>query len=320
MINVVHITENPIAGAPINLSNALNKYQSDKIRSRHIAQSDRNENRVFDSDIIVDQEKEGFLRDILEQADIIHLHNFYQNQHLFRKHPKLWDVVMKKKRVWQAHTQRDISWMSMEDGLNDKRAKHLVIGQYHPRMYPECEVVPNVIDIFEQALMPDWSVKNEIPRVVYSPSRIRCKGWDNKGYDETIPVLQRLVDDRRITAEIIFNVTHNECLSKRRRADISIDEIVTGSYHLVSLESLSAGLVTIAGLDTIQIATLEHLTGSRELPWVIAGPKTLEEKIRCLVSDPEYVMGARARSRAWMEKYWNPKVTTEKFIKIYESL
>ena len=227
---------------------------------------------------------------------------------------------MSKKRVWQAHTQRDISWMSMEDGLSDKAARHLVIAQYHPRMYPECTVVPNIIDIFDEALMPDWSVKNEKPRVVYSPSRIRFQGWDNKGYEETIPALQKLVDNRAITAEVVFNRPYSECLSARRRADISIDEIITGSYHLVSLESLSAGLATIAGLDETQRRTLHELTGSADLPWVIARPESIESVLKGFVADRGLLERTRRASREWMEVFWHPKTTTEKFLKIYEEM
>ena len=320
MINVVHITENPIAGAPINLSRALNTWQRDRVRSTHIAQSDRNENRIFNSDVIIDHHPYEEIRKVLMYADVIHLHNFWKNQYLFRKYPDLWSIVMEKPRVWQAHTQRDISWMSMEDGLNDKGAKHLVIAQYHPRMYPECTVVPNIIDIFEPWYTPDWSVKNEKPRIIYSPSRIRFKGWDNKGYDETVPVLQRLVDCGRAAAEVVYNKPHTDCLERRRRADISIDEVVTGSYHLVSLESLSAGLVTVAGLDQTQIDTLKQVTGSDRIPWLRAGPETLEKVLTEAVSDRLALDSRRRESRAWMEKYWHPQVMTDKFVEIYESL
>lgn len=319
-MKVVHITENPIAGAPINLSLALNKWQGDKVKSWHIAQSDRNENRVFKADMIIDQTPYERLREVLEGADIIHLHNFYQNQHLFRRYPDLWPIVMRKKRVWQAHTQRDISWMSMEDGLRDKEAKHLVIAQYHPRLYPECTVVPNVIDIFEEGYLPQEGVKNEIPRVIYTPSRIRFKGWDNKGWDETVPTLQKLVDDRVITADIVFNRPHDECLARRRRSDISIDEIVTGSYHLCSLEALSMGVVTVAGLDELQERTLRDLTGADCLPWAKAKPETLEACIRALIADAPQLASLKRASRAWMEQYWHPKTTTEHFVRIYEKL
>lgn len=320
MIKVVHITENPIAGAPIALSKALNKWQSDKVQSRHIAVSDRNENRIFDHDLLIGESHKAEIFKVIQDADIIHMHNFWQNQELFRKWPELWPVVMKKKRCWQAHTQREISWMSMEDGLRDKGAKHLVIAQYHPRLYPECQVVPNIVDIFDPRLAPSGSQVSQIPRVAYSPSRIGFKGWDNKGYHETVPVLQKLVNEGYITAEVIYNKPWSECLERRSKADISIDEIVTGSYHLCSLESLAQGKATIAGLDAIQVKTLRDLTGSDDLPWVIARPETLESAMRELVSSPPQLFELQQRSRQWMETYWHPKKMTDIFVKIYEGL
>lgn len=320
MIKVLHITENPIAGAPISLSKALNKYQGNKVSSRHLAQSDRNENRIFDCDMIIDHRSYEEIRKSILDADVLHFHNFYKNQHLFRKYPDLWPLVGKKKRVWQAHTQRNIAWMNMEEGLEDKGAKHLVIGQYHPRMYPECEVVPNIVDIYDPKYLPNWEINNEKPRVAFSPSRIRLAGWDNKGYDETVPVLQELVDVRAITAEVIYNTSHADCLNRRRAADISIDEIVTGSYHLVSLESLSQGLATIAGLDDTQVNTLRELTGSNKLPWFIARPDNLKEVLKELISDRAALLDRRRMSRAWMENFWCPKITTERFYNIYKGL
>lgn len=319
MIKVVHITENPIAGAPIALSKALNRWQSDKIQSRHIAVSDRNENRIFDHDLLIGEGHKAEIFRVIQEADVIHMHNFWQNQELFRKWPELWPVVMKKKRCWQVHTQRDIQWVNLEAGIQDKGAKHLVIAQYHPRLYPECQIVPNIVDIFDPRLQPSVT-KNDIPRVTYSPSRIGFKGWDNKGYHETVPVLQKLVNEGCITAEVIYNKPWTECLQRRSKSDISIDEIVTGSYHLCSLESLAQGKATIAGLDALQVQTLRELTGSDDLPWVIARPDTLESALRELTSSPDQLKELQTRSRSWMEEHWHPKKMTDIFVKIYEGL
>jgi hypothetical protein len=318
-IRVVQITENPIAGAPINLSRALNKWSKGEVESRHIAASDRNENRVFHSDIIIGKNSFEEIKSVIEGADILHFHNFYSKQKLFKEYPELWKVALTKKRVWQAHSQRTIEWMDITEGLRDRHAKHLVIGQYHPRMWPECQVVPNVIDITEDLLRP-IPRQNNPPRVAFSPSRIRLRGWDNKGYDETVPTLQKLVNNGQITAEVIFDKTHEECLRLRGKADIAIDEIVTGSYHLCSLEALSQGCVTIAGLDDLQVATLKELTGAISLPWVVATPQTLHRVLLKCISEPAWIKCQQEISRSWMEKFWHPEVTVKKFVDIYRSL
>jgi len=322
MINVVHITENPIAGSPMNLSLALNKYQGDKVHSRHIAASDRNENRIYKSDLVLGCGQNGEIQNVMAQADIFHFHNFYKSQELFRTYPWLWDTyVAKRPRVWQVHSQRSIKWMPIEEGLQDKAAKHLVIGQYHPREWPECTVVPNVIDIFDPLLLPQNRVWDKPIRVAYSPSRIRLLGWDNKGYDETVPVLQKLVNEGVIRADVIHDVPHAECLRRRGLCHIAIDEIVTGSYHLCSLEALSQGCVTIAGLDEIQVKTIEDLTGASYHPWIVTRPRTLKDNVKevseqLMVNSEDWGV----MSRVWMEKYWHPKDMTQRFLDIYERM
>jgi hypothetical protein len=322
-IRVVHICENPIAGAPIALSKALNKWSEKRIQSRHIAASDRNEKRVYDHDLLINDSNYNEIAKVISESDIIHLHNFHRNQELFRRWPRLWDVVMRKRRVWQAHTQRNIAWMSMEDGLRDRDAVHLVIAQYHPRMYPECQVVPNIVDITTPELSPTRRGYRPSARVVYSPSRIGLRGWDDKGYDQTAPVLHKLVSAGILSADIIMDVPHRECLARKQTGDIGIDEIVTGSYHLCSLETLAQGLITIAGLDDLQVRTLTDLTGCKpsELPWVIATPKTLEKELCTLAAlSRDRIEEKQAYSRAWMEKYWHPKKAIERFVDVYESL
>lgn len=321
MIRVVHITENPIAGAPINLALALNKYQGDKVECRHIANSDRNDKRIFKSDIIIKNSTEEHLRHLLLQADVLHFHNFYQNQELFRTYPHLWGIAKKKPRVWQIHSPRGTTWFDMEEGLKDPEVKPIVIGQYHPRQWPEVKtVVPNVIDIWDPALMPIKRRWDAPLRVAFSPSRIRLPGWDNKGYDETYTVLKKLVDEGLITAEVIYEKPHTECLKRRAIAHVGIDEVVTGSYHLCSLESLSQGLCTIAGLDDTQIATIKGLTGALSHPWFIARTGTLEERLRMLAKSLSVVQRYAVDGRAWMERFWCPTKTTKVYTDIYKGL
>lgn len=320
MIKVVHITENPIAGAPMNLSKALNKYQGDQVHSRHIAASDHNESRVYDSDLLVGKKDYAEICKVMREADIFHFHNFYSKQELFRQWPALWWVCQKKPRVWQAHSQRSITWMDITEGLRDPQAKHLVIGQYHPRQWPECTVVPNVIDIFDPALMPvarDWSKQLS---VCFSPSRVGLTGWDSKGYDETYPTLLKLFQQGVLKFQIVRDRPYRECLDIRGQCHIGIDEIVTGSYHLCSLEALSQGLLTIAGLDETQLRTLGELTGSDNLPWVIAKPNTLETVLKDAARNPQVSHTVANMGREWMEKYWHPKDMTQRFVDIYKEM
>lgn len=320
MINVVHITENPIAGSPMNLSLALNKYQADKVHSRHIAASDRNENRVYKSDLLTGVHTFEEIREVIEAADVLHFHNFYKSQELFRRYPELWALAEVRPRVWQVHSQRSIAWMPITEGLEDPKARHLVIGQYHPREWPECTVVPNVIDIEDPSLRPQERLWDGPLRVAFSPSRIGLLGWDNKGYYETVPILQQLVDEGVISADIIYNEPHVACLRRRGLCHIAVDEIITGSYHLCSLEALSQGCIAVAGLDETQVKTLLDLTGASYLPWGVEHPETLKKGLLMAADHPNESKQWAEYGRKWMETYWHPSDMTKRFVDIYESL
>jgi hypothetical protein len=314
-MRIVHITENPIAGAPWNLNHAINTYTEHS--SRLIAAQAGNQDRVFPSDIIIDNSSYDIIHNIIQEADVIHLHNFYDNQHLFRKYPDLWPLVMSKPRVWQAHTQRDCKWVSFETPLADKSMKHLVIAQYHPRQYPECQIVPNIIDIWDRKYRP---IRNEnlIPHVVYSPSNQNLSGWDDKGYAETKPVLTYLASNSIITHDMIINVPHEDCMLRKAYGNIGIDEIKTGSYHLCSLENLSLGLANIAYLDDLTLQAIETVTGTKENPWFNTRATNLQHKIVEIACDRGAMRQHQDNSRAWMEKYWDPKVLVNQFIDIYK--
>ena len=85
--------------------------------------------------------------------------------------------------------------------------------------------------------------------------------WDTKGYDETLKLLSYVTRKcPKIEPRIRYSVPHDECLTEKRRSDIAIDELVTGSFHISSLESLSQGIPTLAYLDQRSIYNLANLT------------------------------------------------------------
>ena len=108
-------------------------------------------------------------------------------------------------------------------------------------------------------------------------------------------------------------------MALKQGADIGIDEIVTGSYHMSSLEYLGLGVACFANLDEQTEKVVKDLTGATELPWIKANKITFEETLRKLVVEkswPELGM----RSRGWMETYWNPKALVSHYNEVYSDL
>ena len=210
---------------------------------------------------------------------------------------------------------------TFEDTIADKTIKHAVIAQYHVRAYPECEfVVPNMVPIFDPeylGVVTKW--EDTHPVVSYAPSNINGKGWDNKGYPETTGVLHELQRSHTFTKEIMVGVPYEECMAKKRWAHIGIDEFMTGSYHLSSLEYASMGCVLVGRVDELTMAAIEKVAGEEALsgiPWLQTKDVNhfkvvMENLLRTPVQELNK-MGAF--NRRWMEKYWNPKT----LVKIYE--
>jgi len=94
-------------------------------------------------------------------------------------------------------------------------------------------------------------------RIGYAPTRFnsgRASRWDTKGYRETTKLLKTLVSKAAaksidIQIDIIEQVSHSDCLQRKSACHIVIDDLVTGSYHLNTLESLASESVCLTYMD-----------------------------------------------------------------------
>lgn len=246
---------------------------------------------------------------LLREADVIHYHSSHARNPLFTTLPWTRDLVRDKPSVIQFHSSPQPEF---DDDRSNPRLVKLVVAQYQARLYPECLPAPNAVPI-DDPLHRALDVHNDPPIVGFTPSnRDACFGWGNKGCAETLPVLESGFHHR-----FVFDVCWEEAMSARQTCDIAIDEIVTGSYHMCSLESLSQGLATIAGLDAQTVDALEAVTGTRDHPWIVATPETLRRELTKLVEDDGYCRAKRREARRYMERYWNAEVIARNYERIY---
>ena len=113
--------------------------------------------------------------------------------------------------------------------------------------------------------------------------------------------------------------TTNACV-KNRRSDIAIDEMVTGSFHMTSLEALAQGLPTFAYLDSRSLDTLSELTGAHTHPWLNFRLEEAEEPLAELIKDGELRREMGTFARDWMEKYYNDREMVSHYVRAYEDL
>jgi hypothetical protein len=262
----------------------------------------------------------------LQAADIVHIHNRWTCQRIFRLWPETLTIVRGKPKVLQFHSPRESLLKDTPDSFTLKCPK-MVVAQYQWRFYQDATPVPNVVPIDDAWHTPHalWSpyagpdtpnmADADMPlRVAFCPSNLGDRGWDNKGYKVTRDLLRRMPE---IEHQIFTGMELPDLLMERKKYHVCIDEVMTGSYHLVSLEALAQGQVAIANLDSKTVDALERITGTRRHPWMLANLKELPALLKQLNSDRKLLHLCGSASRRYMEKYWDPFRVTRLYEEVY---
>ena len=331
-MNVIHMSRTTLAGVANRYAEFFNKYSDIKARSAMAIPT----NIKFPTDIVVPfkyhpgfplasnraiiLESEEFLEEI-KKADIIHMHNAPP----INPKSEMWNIIKNKYVVLQLHSPPNIS--NHAYNLVSKKAqinKLLVIAQYQYRelkpKYPEITPVRNIIDINHELLLPIIK-ENNPPIISYAPSNqiINKKraGWGYKSFKEVDPLLRRL-DQEHICKYVFQSLPFEQSLKIRHSANIHIDEVSTGSYHLSSLEGLSQGSVVIASIAPWMKDIIKEVTGCDSIPWVCASESNLEKMIMNLLKDKDNLLERQRKSREWMEKYWSPENVLNDYVEVYK--
>jgi hypothetical protein len=238
---------------------------------------------------------------IIPETDIVHQHN------------KLIDTD--KKNIIQFHSE------PFRVAL-DATCPKLVIAQYHATLqeYSNCKIVRNPIDLYDEIFFPQY--QQDIIRIGYSPSTLKPgSDWADKGYVETVPILNELKEiyKDKIEIDIIIGVPLKECLERKALCNIFIDEVKTTSYHRSGLEAMAMGSATICSIGSSVNKVLLEASGADRNPFINVNCDELKNKlIELIESGLNNVLELGYESRLWMEKYWDPKTIANEYIKIYE--
>jgi hypothetical protein len=322
-MKIIHLSNTPLSNSPSNLAQIQRDAGHDSTLLLH---RQSNMNKVFvGGDVWTGMDPEAIAAN-LSSADIIHFHNFAFEQELFIRHPELADICRKKPCLIQYHSPRNTS-ENFDTTINDTffKGRKAVIAQFHVRQYPEAEfVVPNVIPIFDNRFRPLASRPDNFPpRVSFAPSNVNLRGWEDKGFELTRALLNKLERVGIIQTDIITNTPYEETLVRKKWSDIGFEEIVTGSYHMSYLEYMSFGVATFCSMDSLTEAAMARIVGEdavRELPSFQVVPEIAERELVELLRTPAAIGERGKKSRAWMEKHWNPTVFNRHFEAVYAQL
>ena len=317
---IVQVARTNCAGAIWRIHDAINRYTGHRCRT--ITWADHTNGRRFPRDVLMADS--GRVRDLLAKADVVHFHNWV-DQHSPEMQPYQ-DLLRGKRMLIQYHTEPKLLQPNFRANVVERTdIPTLAIAQKHARFFPRSIPVPNLIDVEAPLATPAgrvWDGASPL-KVIWTPTDLKsypdytgtCCG---KGYQECLPILRRLEADGVIELTIITDMGWEELMSRKRQHDVCLDEVVTGGYHLCSLEALSQGLVTVAWLDEATQRAVASVAGPGELPWYQATVATLDARIRALKTmGAAKVAALKAAGRRFMVERWHPSLMVRHYLKAY---
>ncbi|MFM5100814.1 hypothetical protein ACEUA1_03190 [Aeromonas veronii] len=315
-MNVIHIAKTPLAGSPGRLSDELNKI--DAINSVCFIERDypgELSGKFIGSSIVIDKTTASLLTKKIEDADVCHIHNDLSRDTL--------NLILANaercKFIYHVHSplrEGPLFFNNYTSMGVDFDAK-VVVAQYHPRQYQDFIPVLNVVP-FKPSAVP--SPIGEKIRILFSPSHSRTGGRWN---DKTSPELERALNllSKRDDVEVIIpgKLSPSALFELRRTCHITIDEIVTGSYHQISLEGLAAGNVVINNSDALSNIFLE-MTSNADMPppFITLNNKNILSGLTALLEDREKIAQLQRRSLSYYKKNLQPMKTAARLISIYK--
>ena len=315
-MNVLHLSDTQLSGSPIRIVEVLNKYTP--VKARHITWSVGSKDRPwrrYRADLVGSVMQKDELLAHLEWADVVHYHNRWKRQSIFQH---LGIEPPKKPGVIQIHSPRESEDFSEETKSGLPIA---VIAQYHPRQWvgEMRYLLPNVVDITHPEFVRTVPPLRNAPVLSYAPSSWNGKGWDDKSYRDIAPGLKRMHLAHEIYFQLIIAQPYEKVIEMKRNADIGIDEVSTGSYHLSSLEFLAMGIPCFANIDKMTFDTIKQMTGCERLPWIVANKGTFRHTLDKIIRDKSW-QDLGAESLAWMKKYWAPELLAKHYTDMYGEL
>lgn len=319
-MRILHLTNTTLAGAPGMLSQAINTYSK---HSSIVAQfNDKSPARaVFQPETLyVDQSDwcKSWLQNAIAQSDVIHVHNIVPTyvQSILAE-----SDLSKKKLIYQVHSPlyEPPNFGDVSEDLGLPFDAKLVIGHFHPRQFPDFQIVPNCLfrrNMFNHFAGP----QNKKIRVLFSPSSKARMRWNAKTTPLVTQALAAVDQDPTVEVASFTDLAPEMLIMHRQGADISIDEVLTGSYHLVSYEGLACGNAVINGCDALSIFAFQAAFRTEDTPpFVVANEHNLLRTVMDLTSDRASLEELKTQGREFFWDVMAPERVVPIFLDIYSA-
>lgn len=193
--------------------------------------------------------------------------------------------------------------------ISDAIVQDYEVYTYVKPHYKRVHVLPLAIDLSKfKPYYPEITKKR--PLILHAPTNPDFKGT---AYIEA--AIQKLKRKYQFAYKRIEKMPNAQVIRLYQKADIIIDQILCGSYGLLSVESMALGKPVITYIRPDLVSTFP-----KSLPIVSANPDNIYDAIKILLERPELRFKLGVRGRRYVRKYHAGKVVAKKLINIYNSL
>ncbi|MCM3238006.1 glycosyltransferase [Heyndrickxia oleronia] len=174
--------------------------------------------------------------------------------------------------------------------------------------YKKVHVLPVTVDVSKfEPVYP--RLDESYPLVVHAPTQPKYKGTEI--IEQVIKELQQIIPFRY---QRIEKMNHEQAKNIYKQADIIIDQILFGSYGVLSVESMALGKPVISYVR-------DDLLGYyKDLPICTANPDTIQQVLKQLLLSPDLRNKKGQDGRKYVEKYHDINVVGLQLLEIYEQL
>jgi hypothetical protein len=321
-IKVVHVSQTPLVGAPSKIAAATRMagFNAHAVCMVDYPAGGGLACKFVNDSIVIHEappEIERLVDRIIGEANIIHVHNEVP----LEKTEWILERATKARFVYQVHSpvREGPLYIPRADELGLPFSAHLVVGQYQPRHYPSYKPVPNIV-LDAPSCTP--RVEGQRLRVMFSPSHARSGRWNAK-YSKSLEIAIKSLAKMGLIEAVWPEqpVSPNILMALRRTCHVSIDEIVTGAFHQISIEGLCAGNVVINRADYFSKAMMTACSRASELPpFVYADDENIADVLVDLARDWRKTAGLQTESSAYFKKYLRPQSVVKSFVKVYHEI
>lgn len=294
---ILHLSETPLVNAPGNLSFAFDQFLNAESRWYYEKNYPNPITTPFGSKKIFEENR---LDESIKEARIVIIHNFLseENEQIIR------NSVSKAKFYRHIHSpQREGPIFRRQvDGFDRDKMKYSVVCQYQQTLWGDFRPLPNIV-----MLAPRYIPQNQFCGVISNPTHKRAGRYNtkvNQIYLEQIEAFKRNFPDLYFE---ISGVPLENLHKLRCGFSVLIDEVITGGFHLSSIEGLSSGNIVINGAkDYVIDSFISCLDIPSRPPFFRSTPMTIQDDLTNIALNYNQFKNLRKESINYFKKFLSP--------------